>query len=51
MDMDTFTRTKEIDLLKSFKFQNEEQESNSVVSDLNLTNIFTSFTEIWYQAQ
>ena len=48
--MDTFTRAKEIDL-KSFKFQNEEQESNSVVSDLNLTNIFTSLSEIWYQAQ
>ena len=45
MDMDTFTRAKEIDLLKSFKFQNEEQESNSVVSDLNWTNIFTSLSQ------
>lgn len=31
IDKDTFTKAKEIDLLKSFKFKNEEQESSSVV--------------------
>ena len=43
MDMGTFNKSKEIQKLKSFKFQNEEQESYSVVKVLDLTNIFTSF--------
>ena len=43
MDMGTFNKSKEIQKLKSFKFQNEEQESYSVVKVLDMTNIFTSF--------